>query len=60
MGFTPQQVDAMSMWQFMAAANGYAKSNGAEDKEKPSDEFLNWALESSDQRHGNQVEPVGQ
>ena len=44
MGFTPQQVDAMSMWQFMAATNGYAKSNGAEDKEKPSDEFLKWAL----------------
>lgn len=46
MGFTPQQVDAMSMWQFMAAIEGYAKANGAEDSEKPSEEFLDWALGS--------------
>jgi len=44
MGFTPQQVGDMSMWQFMAAADGYAKAHGAEDSEKPSDEFLDWAL----------------
>lgn len=27
MGFSPQQVDQMSMWQFMATADGYAKAN---------------------------------
>ena len=46
MGFTPQQVGEMSMWQFMAAADGYAKAHGSEDSEKPSDEFLDWALRS--------------
>lgn len=44
MGFTAQEVDAMSPWQFAACADGFAKANGAEDKpEPPSDEeFLNW------------------
>jgi hypothetical protein len=28
MGFTPQQVNAMSMWQFAAAFDGYVKANG--------------------------------
>lgn len=27
MGFTPQQVGRMSMWQFMAAAEGFVKAN---------------------------------
>jgi hypothetical protein len=27
MGFSPQQVDRMSMWQFLAALNGYVKAN---------------------------------
>ncbi len=30
MGFTPAQVDAMSLWQFAAAALGHARANGAE------------------------------
>jgi len=44
MGFTPQQVGEMSVWQFMAAVAGYAKANGADGSERPSDEFLDWAL----------------
>lgn len=28
MGFTPQQVDAMSVYQFVAAANGYKRAHG--------------------------------
>ena len=43
MGFTPQQVGEMSVWQFMAAVAGYAKANGADGSERPSDEFLDWA-----------------
>lgn len=31
MGFTPQQVRAMSVWQFMAAVDGYVKANSSED-----------------------------
>lgn len=30
MGFTPQQVRQMSLWQFRAAASGYARANDAE------------------------------
>ena len=31
MGFSPREVDAMSMWQFQAALEGYLKANTAED-----------------------------
>jgi len=31
MGFTPQQVNEMSMWQFMAAVDGYVEANTADD-----------------------------
>jgi len=27
MGFSPQQVDAMSVWQFLAAAEGFMAGN---------------------------------
>ena len=27
MGFTPQQVDEMSMWQFQSAAEGFTRAN---------------------------------
>lgn len=32
MGYTPQQVRAMSMWQYMAALDGYIAANSPEDK----------------------------
>lgn len=32
MGFTPQQVNEMSMWQFNAALEGYVEANIAGDK----------------------------
>lgn len=31
MGFTPQQVNAMSPWQWAAAAEGYAEANRSPD-----------------------------
>lgn len=37
MGFTPQQVDAMSMWQFRAALNGYVEANSPKGGEKLSE-----------------------
>lgn len=37
MGFTPQQVDAMSMWQFMAALDGYARAHDPESANKLSE-----------------------
>jgi hypothetical protein len=30
LGYTPQQVQAMSVWQFMAALDGYAKAHDPE------------------------------
>jgi hypothetical protein len=37
MGFSPQQVDAMSMWQFMAALEGYARAHDPEAGKKLSE-----------------------
>ncbi len=31
MGFTPAQVDEMSMWEFDAALQGYIEANSTED-----------------------------
>ncbi|UGX87124.1 hypothetical protein [Phyllobacterium meliloti] len=49
MGFTPQEVNAMSIWQFMAALDGYEKANSSgEDKkltEQEKDELFEWILE---------------
>lgn len=37
-GWTPQQVDAMSLWEFTAAVSGWIKANAPEEKpEAPSD-----------------------
>lgn len=38
MGFSPQQVGAMSLWQFMACADGFARSNSAEAAKRSNDE----------------------
>ena len=37
MGFTPQQVDAMSVWQFNAVVAGYVKANSVDDDKKLSE-----------------------
>lgn len=46
MGFTPQQVNDMSMWQFFAALNGYIAANtpkGSEKlSEKEADDLFAW------------------
>lgn len=42
MGFTPRQVDEMSVWEFAACSNGYATASGAKKKQvaEVSDERL--------------------
>lgn len=35
MGFTPRDVDAMTLWELSAAANGWSKANGAEEEAAP-------------------------
>lgn len=46
MGFTPQQVGAMSVWQYMAALEGYIAANTHEDErglsKKEEDELAAW------------------
>ena len=32
MGFTPQQVNEMGLWEFVAASSGYAKAHGVKSK----------------------------
>lgn len=29
MGFAPEQVDRMTLWEFLACADGYAEAHGA-------------------------------
>jgi len=37
MGFSPREIDAMSLWEFNAAMDGFAKTNGAkQDADAPS------------------------
>ena len=34
MGFSPRQVDEMSLWEFVACADGYAEAHGGKKKRK--------------------------
>lgn len=40
MGFTPQQVGAMSLWQFMACADGWARANSSEAAKRSNDDMF--------------------
>ncbi|HEV2552713.1 MAG TPA: hypothetical protein VGV17_03000 [Bosea sp. (in: a-proteobacteria)] len=40
MGFTPQQIGAMSLWQFMACADGYARSKDPAAAKRSNDDTL--------------------
>ncbi|TJV20614.1 MAG: hypothetical protein E5Y04_31710 [Mesorhizobium sp.] len=31
-GFSPRQIDEMTVWQFMASVNGYIKANSSDDQ----------------------------
>ena len=47
MGFTPQQVNAMSLWQWFAALNGYIEANTPKDggsklTESEAEDIWNW------------------
>ena len=47
MGYTPQQVDDMSLWQFIAAMDGYRRANNPGDAMPESsitdDDMLRWS-----------------
>lgn len=47
MGFTPQEVGKMSMWQYMAAVDGYVRAQGGEEKmsNAEADDLWNWLQE---------------
>lgn len=40
MGFTPAQVGEMSLWQFMACVDGWAKANSPEAAKRSNDDVL--------------------
>jgi hypothetical protein len=41
MGFTPAEIDAMSLWEFNACATGYSEAHGGKKQVSPmSDEDL--------------------
>lgn len=45
MGFAPDQIDRMSLWQFMACVEGYMKANGSGGgglSESEQDEIWEW------------------
>jgi hypothetical protein len=42
MGFSPQQVNSMSMWQLFAAAEGFKTSDGEKMSEREADELYQW------------------
>ena len=48
LGYTPQQVDDMSIWQFVSACEGYADAHNPEDQNSLSaaeaDELWDWML----------------
>lgn len=35
MGFTPRDVDGMTLWELSVAAKGWSKANGAEEEVAP-------------------------
>lgn len=37
MGFTPEQVDRMSAWEFAACCKGYNRANGVKEERQPGD-----------------------
>ncbi len=38
MGFSPRQVGEMSLWQFMACADGWARANSPEASKRSNDD----------------------
>lgn len=48
MGFTPQQVETMSLWQFHSAYAGWARAQGAETAQNLSDEDFDKAAAALD------------
>lgn len=39
LGFSPREIDQMTLWEFAAAVEGWSKANGGESKpEAPSEE----------------------
>lgn len=56
MGFTPQQINAMSMWQFAAALDGYVKANGGGEEKMSNaeaDDLWTWLQSKDDADSGD-------
>lgn len=45
MGYTPQEIDEMSVWQYMSVVEGYIKANSTDDgrlSAKEKDDLADW------------------
>ena len=45
MGYTPQEIDEMSVWQYMSAVDGYIRANSPDDgrlSAKEKDDLADW------------------
>lgn len=51
MGFSPQQIDEMSPWQFYSCCNGYSEAHSVEDgklSKGEADDIWNWMEDKTD------------
>lgn len=53
MGFTPAQVDEMTMWQFAACVEGYNRAHGDNKPQPPSEEEFDTALAEWENVYGS-------
>lgn len=44
MGFSPREVDSMSLWEFSACVDGYNIANGGEEEVEPPSEEQHFAM----------------
>jgi hypothetical protein len=49
LGFTPRQVDEMTLWEFAAICDGYAKANNPDYKDSMSDSEFDEIVDFLDQ-----------
>ena len=53
MGFTPAQVDEMSMWEFAACAEGFNRAHGDGKPKPPTEDEFDDALTQWDNVYGS-------
>lgn len=52
MGFSPAQVDQMSMWEFIACVEGWNKAHGSSKPAPPSEDEFDDSMKRADRIFG--------